>query len=117
MCDDLGELRKRAGLGYPLSQAEVARLLGLRRQTVHAIERRALAKLRAALERADGCGTHGAMAGKREPRQPVRHPPRPKSDRHREQYGVIVLCRDEPEQRRVYERLHGQGLRVRVVVT
>jgi hypothetical protein len=33
------------------------------------------------------------------------------------QYGVIVICRDEAHQKEVYERLLGQGLEVKVVVT
>lgn len=39
----------RARRGLPLSTRQVAALLGLRQQTVHAAERRALAKLRRAL--------------------------------------------------------------------
>jgi hypothetical protein len=35
----------------------------------------------------------------------------------REQYGVIVLCKDEAHQQRVYEELAGSGHEVRVVVT
>lgn len=34
---------------------------------------------------------------------------------YKPQYGVIVTCADEPEQRRVYERLHRSGLRCKVV--
>lgn len=41
----------------------------------------------------------------------------PGEDRYREQYGVIVICSDEAEQAQVYERLHGEGYTVRVVVT
>lgn len=39
----------KANAGIPLTQTETAALLGLTPQTVHAIEARALAKLRAAL--------------------------------------------------------------------
>ncbi len=40
-----------------------------------------------------------------------------KNPGYREQYGVIVLCEDEVHQRQIYERLHADGLRVKVVVT
>lgn len=36
-------------------------------------------------------------------------------DKYREQYGVTVICRDEDHQRTIYERLHAEGLEVRVV--
>lgn len=45
----LYRLRARAVRGVPLTQRQVAALLGIRQQTVNAIERRALAKLRRAL--------------------------------------------------------------------
>lgn len=38
-------------------------------------------------------------------------------DGYREQYGVIVICADEREQERVYNRLSEDGYRVRVVTT
>lgn len=38
-------------------------------------------------------------------------------DDYAEQYGVIVICRDEAHQRAVYEQLQGEGLRCRVVAT
>jgi hypothetical protein len=106
----------RANRGETLTQAEVARLLGIRRQTVHAIERRALGKIRRGLS-ADTSDTNEDMAEKGSSRPPVRHPPRPPKGRYRQQYGVIVLCADEAEQRSVYERLKSEGLKIRVVVT
>lgn len=36
---------------------------------------------------------------------------------YREQYGVIVICSDEAEQRGVYERLVSEGMNCRVVAT
>jgi sporulation protein YlmC with PRC-barrel domain len=36
---------------------------------------------------------------------------------YKEQYGVIVICADEAEQRKIYERLTGQGHKCKVVVT
>jgi hypothetical protein len=36
--------------------------------------------------------------------------------RYREQFGVIVVCTDEADQRRLYRRLSRDGLRVKVVV-
>lgn len=36
---------------------------------------------------------------------------------YKEQYGVIVICKDEQAQRVVYERLRDEGLIVRVVAT
>ncbi len=41
----------------------------------------------------------------------------PDDDRYREQYGVIVMCRDEAHQEEIYNRLNGEGLEVKVVVT
>ena len=32
-----------------------------------------------------------------------------------EQYGVIVICKDEKEQREIYERLLAQGLTLKIV--
>ncbi|MBK7716824.1 MAG: ParB N-terminal domain-containing protein [Gemmatimonadetes bacterium] len=41
----------------------------------------------------------------------------PGEGRYKEQYGVIVVCRDEAEQQTVYERLQTEGYTVKVVVT
>lgn len=46
------------------------------------------------------------------PPLPPQTPPR---FRYRDQYGVIVMCADEAEQKRVYEDLHARGLKVKVV--
>ena len=46
------------------------------------------------------------MKGKEKPKH---------SFKYREQYGVIVLCKNEAEQRRVYEQLKARGLNLRVV--
>lgn len=35
---------------------------------------------------------------------------------YKEQFGVIVVCRDERDQRRVYHKLSRQGLACKVVV-
>jgi ParB-like chromosome segregation protein Spo0J len=60
---------------------------------------------------ADGAGGEGqADAGLGE----IELPPEPK---YKEQYGVIVLCRDEQEQAEVYERLVKDGLNCKVVAT
>lgn len=34
---------------------------------------------------------------------------------YKEQYGVIVICKDEREQKRIYEALIKQGLTLKVV--
>lgn len=39
----------------------------------------------------------------------------PKTERYREQYGVIVICADETDQRAVYERLTADRLKCKVV--
>ena len=44
-------------------------------------------------------------------------PERPKPDRYREQYGVIVICEDETHQREVFETLKRYGWKLRVVMT
>ncbi len=41
----------------------------------------------------------------------------PLHDTYKEQYGVIVMCESEMEQRDVYERFHAEGLNCRVVTT
>lgn len=37
------------------------------------------------------------------------------SFKYQQQYGVIVICKDEAEQKAVYERLAAQGLTLKVV--
>lgn len=37
--------------------------------------------------------------------------------RYKEQYGVIVICKDEAHQKRVYEQLRAKHKKVKVVVT
>ena len=44
-------------------------------------------------------------------------PGRPKTFRYMEQYGVIVICRNEAHQRRVYEKLARRYQKVKVVRT
>ena len=34
---------------------------------------------------------------------------------YKEQYGVIVLCKDEKQQRAIYERLLAEGLTLKIV--
>ena len=34
---------------------------------------------------------------------------------YKEQYGVIVICKDEKEQREIYERLLAKGLTLKLV--
>jgi hypothetical protein len=41
----------------------------------------------------------------------------PKNPGYREQYGVIVVCDNETQQRAIYEQLHAQGHRLKVVCT
>lgn len=36
---------------------------------------------------------------------------------YKEQYGVIVICKDEAEQKEVYDRLHSEGYECKVVTT
>ena len=54
MIDDPSALERKRATREPLSQYEVARVLGLSRSVVRDIEERALKKLRAALEAIDG---------------------------------------------------------------
>ena len=44
-------------------------------------------------------------------------PKRPKDNRYKEQFGVIVICKTEAEHKVVYERLHAQGFKCRAVRT
>lgn len=44
-------------------------------------------------------------------------PPPPPESAYQEQYGVIVICADEDEQRTVYEKLLDEGYEVKVVAT
>lgn len=46
-----------------------------------------------------------------------RLPPADKNKGYKQQYGVIIICKDEREQVRVYNRLLKQKFTVRVVVT
>ncbi len=34
---------------------------------------------------------------------------------YKEQYGVIVICKDEKEQQEIYEKLLAQGLTLKIV--
>ena len=34
---------------------------------------------------------------------------------YKEQYGVIVICKDEKQQREIYERLLAEGLTLKIV--
>lgn len=61
----------------------------------------------------------GQTRGKLPPLPPGA-PGRPAEDRYKEQYGVIVLCQHEKEQREVFDALTAlsrEPLKVRVVVT
>jgi hypothetical protein len=51
------------------------------------------------------------------PRLAPGSPGRPENNRYREQYGVIVICRDEDHQREVYQALCGEHSKVKVVRT
>lgn len=35
--------------------------------------------------------------------------------KYKEQYGVIVICNDEKQQREIYERLLAEGLTLKIV--
>ena len=49
------------------------------------------------------------------PPLPDKCPGKPNGARYREQYGVIVICRDETHHRLVFEALRDQGHDCRVV--
>ena len=51
------------------------------------------------------------------PPLPPGAPGRPKNNRYREQYGVIVICRDEADQKRAYDWLRRFRRPIRVVTT
>jgi hypothetical protein len=34
---------------------------------------------------------------------------------YRQQFGVIVICKDEKDQEAIYSRLHGEGLTCKIV--
>lgn len=36
---------------------------------------------------------------------------------YRQQYGIIVICKDEKEQKKLYEIFHSNGYKCKVVVT
>ena len=57
------------------------------------------------------------MGTKALPPLPPGAPRRPKQNRYRKQYGVIVICRDEADQKRAYDWLRRFRRPVRVVVT
>lgn len=35
--------------------------------------------------------------------------------KYKQQYGVVVICKDEAEQREIYERLRAEGYTLKVV--
>lgn len=37
--------------------------------------------------------------------------------RYREQYGVIIICKDEKHQKCIYEKIKKMGYKLKVVVT
>jgi hypothetical protein len=51
------------------------------------------------------------------PPLPEGAPGRPKDDRYREQYGVILICEGAEAQKRIFETLVELGFKPRVVVT
>ncbi|ACL05229.1 hypothetical protein Dalk_3541 [Desulfatibacillum aliphaticivorans] len=51
------------------------------------------------------------------PTKPTKKPRAVPECRYREQYGVIVICKDENDQKKVYEKLLKQGFKPRVVAT
>lgn len=53
----------------------------------------------------------------RKPAKVGRSKPASRSFRYKEQFGVIVICAGEREQRRIYNRLAREGLKCKVVVT
>lgn len=57
------------------------------------------------------------MATKKRPPLPPEAPGRPDKGRYKEQFGVIVICRDEAHHRKVYEELKGLGYTCKVVRT
>jgi hypothetical protein len=54
---------------------------------------------------------------KKLPALPPGAPGRPKGNRYKEQFGVIVICSDENHQRQVYEALRIKYPKVKVVRT
>lgn len=51
------------------------------------------------------------------PPLPEKSPGIPKGTRYKEQFGVIVICRDEVHHREVFEGLSGQGYNCKAVRT
>lgn len=49
--------------------------------------------------------------------EPERKPKTTTDFKYQEQFGVIVICDNERHQEEIYERLHSEGLQVRVVKT
>jgi len=68
-------------------------------------------ELAALVDDGDGAGGDGKETG------PGGTGTDPGGGRYKTQFGVIVMCSDEKEQEAVYERLKGEGLECRVVVT
>lgn len=46
----------------------------------------------------------------------MKKPETKKSYAYKPQYGIVVMCENEPEQIRLFERLQKQGLKLKVVV-
>lgn len=49
--------------------------------------------------------------------KPKEKPPEIKNKGYKQQYGVIIICKDEKQQRLVYEKLLKQKYTLRIVVT
>jgi ParB-like chromosome segregation protein Spo0J len=62
----------------------------------------------------DTADLENALAGPAAAADGIEDPP---ASKYSEQYGVIVLCVDEADQKSVFERLKAEGLKVRVVAT
>jgi len=93
--------------GEELTLEDIAAWCDCRPSTIHRIEKAALKKARwhpqnPALRR--------ALLAAMKPTQQAAKP-----FKYRQQYGLIVVCQDEGDQRRKFEQLKKRGLKVRVV--
>lgn len=93
--------------GEALTLEDIASWCGCRPSTIHRIETAALKK---AWWTTQNPAARRAILAAMKPTKAAKTP-----FQYRQQYGLIVVCKDETDQRKKFEQLKKRGLAVRVV--
>lgn len=91
----------------PLTLEDIAAWCGCPPSTIHRIE---MAALRKAAWHPQNPKVRRAILAAMKPTKKAATP-----FKYRQQYGLIVVCADEPDQRKKFDQLKKRGLSVRVV--